>query len=190
MTDKCPTCGHWNCPHQQPAPAPEAERLVQMVNCSQLGWPSEKEPAEVIAGIRALAAERDEAHKKCREFAEVAIGNGQGLILAEAENERLREKLSDIADVCIGYDGFDTVEGLKGLIDDIAGMARAAPEGIENQGAGERGDSPDRQSAPCDDPAPDFHYDPRAARALYQKMYGCGRPGCTFTFEHVHREVE
>jgi len=34
------------------------------------------------------------------------------------------ERLSDIHDICIGYDGYNTVEGLKSLIDEIREMTK------------------------------------------------------------------
>lgn len=36
------------------------------------------------------------------------------------------EALRLIRDLCIGYDGFNTVEGLKSLIDDVRGFAEEA----------------------------------------------------------------
>ena len=36
------------------------------------------------------------------------------------------EALQLIRDLCVGYDGFNTVEGLKSLIDDVRGIAEDA----------------------------------------------------------------
>ena len=46
-----------------------------------------------------------------------------------AEVERLRNVLSDIAAVAVGYDGMTTVQGLCSVIDDLAWMARSAVNG-------------------------------------------------------------
>lgn len=39
------------------------------------------------------------------------------------EAERFKSTLDDIAGICVNYDGYTTVEGLQGLIDDIGDMA-------------------------------------------------------------------
>lgn len=61
------------------------------------------------------------------------------------ETERLRNILSDIADVAVDYDGAVTVEGLRETIDGIAWMARGGVVGEAvywSEGAG-RGEFPD-----------------------------------------------
>ena len=43
--------------------------------------------------------------------------------------DNLESWLANIASVCIGYDGYESAESLKGLIDDIKGMAISALDG-------------------------------------------------------------
>lgn len=43
--------------------------------------------------------------------------------------EMLVDGLADIAGLCINYDGFDDVEGLKSLVDDIALIAHLVADG-------------------------------------------------------------
>ena len=45
--------------------------------------------------------------------------------------ESLQNRLSDIISLCWDYDGFDTVEGLKSLIDDVVKYAKGEMETIE-----------------------------------------------------------
>jgi hypothetical protein len=49
--------------------------------------------------------------------------NAQLIVTAVNTHTDLLEALSDIYGLTIGYDGFDTVEGLKSLIDDIRRIA-------------------------------------------------------------------
>ena len=49
-------------------------------------------------------------------------------IISEAQSP-FKEALDDIVGICVNYDGYDTVEGLKGLIDDIQDYARRARDG-------------------------------------------------------------
>lgn len=45
------------------------------------------------------------------------------------ERDNLREWLGNIRDVCVDYDGYTTVEGLKSLVDDLRGMSKDALNG-------------------------------------------------------------
>ena len=44
------------------------------------------------------------------------------------EVEKLQETLDNISGICVNYDGYVTIKGLKGLIDDIKEMADKALE--------------------------------------------------------------
>lgn len=46
-----------------------------------------------------------------------------------AEVKRLRNVLSDIADIAVDYDGMSTIQGLCSVIDELAWMARSAVNG-------------------------------------------------------------
>ncbi len=52
-----------------------------------------------------------------------------GIETPEHTATRLREWLIVIADVCIDYDGYNTEDGLKSLINDIRAMANLALQG-------------------------------------------------------------
>jgi hypothetical protein len=45
--------------------------------------------------------------------------------------ETLQDRLSDIISLCWGYDGFNDVQGLKSLIDDVVKYAKGEMETIE-----------------------------------------------------------
>lgn len=64
---------------------------------------------------------------ECRRHNKNAMRNtatGQWLADACKEIESLTEVLSDISTTLIGYDGCNTVESLKALIDEVRGMIR------------------------------------------------------------------
>jgi len=61
------------------------------------------------------------------ETLEVMEQSAKEVVRLRAENDRFRAQLSDITGLCIGYDGFDTVEGLKSLIDDITRVCKEGP---------------------------------------------------------------
>lgn len=46
------------------------------------------------------------------------------------ENDKGVEKLNDIGDICVDYDGYRTVKGLKELIDDIKDYAYKSAKAI------------------------------------------------------------
>jgi hypothetical protein len=47
--------------------------------------------------------------------------------------ESLQNRLSDIISLCWDYDGFDTVEGLKSLIDDVVKYAKGEMKVIDTK---------------------------------------------------------
>lgn len=47
----------------------------------------------------------------------------QNVVLASSDNTSRSDSLQLIHDLCIDYDGFNTVDGLKSLIDDIRNIA-------------------------------------------------------------------
>ena len=49
----------------------------------------------------------------------------------EVGEQRLLNWIIVIADVCIDYDGYNSVDGLKSLIDDIRAMTQLAIQGAE-----------------------------------------------------------
>ena len=59
------------------------------------------------------------------DWANAAIESGQLFAECFKRIDHYKEALSDIRDIAVHYDGFDSVDGLKSLVDDMADIAIA-----------------------------------------------------------------